>query len=73
MTSQYGNWKEISAYHSQIKDLESSLFDVVVDNTIFENMKEIKQKVQLLYMTSEDIDINNHIKSLLKILKVSRF
>jgi peptide/nickel transport system permease protein len=66
LTSQYGNWKEISAYHSQIKDLELSLFDVVVDNTIFENMKEIKQKVQLLYMTSEDIDINNHIKSLLK-------
>jgi peptide/nickel transport system permease protein len=66
LTSQYGNWKEISAYHSQIRDIELSLFDVVVDNTIFENMKEIKQKVQLLYMTSEDIDINNHIKSLLK-------
>ena len=66
LISQYGNWKEIAAYHKQIKDLEYSLFEVVVDNTIFENMKEIKQKVQLLYMTSDDMDINNHIKSLIK-------
>jgi peptide/nickel transport system permease protein len=66
LVSQYGNWKEISAYHKQLKDLEFSLFDVVVDNTIFENMKEIKQKVQLLYMTSDDMDITNHIKSLIK-------
>jgi len=66
LISQYGNWKEISAYYSQLKDIEYSLFDVVVDNTIFENMKEIKQKIQLLYMTSDDMDITNHINILLK-------
>lgn len=66
LISQYGNWNDISAYYQQIKSIEYALFDVQMDNTIFENMKEIKQKVQMLYLTSDDFDINNIIKSLLK-------
>jgi len=66
LISQYGNWDEIEKYYRIVKELEFSLFEVQMDNTIFENMKEIKQKINLLYLTSDDQDITNNINSLLK-------
>jgi peptide/nickel transport system permease protein len=66
LTSQYGNWDLIQSYFYEIKKIELSLFDVQTDSTVFENMKEIKQKLNLLYLTSDDFDINNNLNSLLK-------
>jgi peptide/nickel transport system permease protein len=66
LTSQYGNWDLIQLYFYEIKKIELSLFDVQTDSTVFENMKEIKQKLNLLYLTSDDFDINNNLNSLLK-------
>jgi peptide/nickel transport system permease protein len=64
LLSQYGNWNEISNYFYNIKSVENSLFDIPVDSTIFENMKEVKQRLNLLYLSSNDFDISNHLKEL---------
>jgi peptide/nickel transport system permease protein len=64
LLSQYGNWNEISNYFYNIKAIENSLFDIPVDSTIFENMKEVKQRLNLLYLSSNDFDITNHLKEL---------
>lgn len=66
LISQYGNWDDINKYYLQIKELEFAMFDVQPDNTVFENMKEIKQKINLLYLTSDDQDIQNIMNSIIK-------
>ena len=64
LISQYGNWEPIQTYFHKIKAIELSLFDIQSDSTTFERMKEIKQKVNMLYLTGDDFDITNNLKSL---------
>lgn len=64
LISQYGNWEPIQVYYYKIKALELSIFDVQMDSTIFENMKEIKQKLNMLYLTGDDFDITTYLNSL---------
>jgi peptide/nickel transport system permease protein len=64
LISLYGNWDEISKYYQQIKAIEYSLFDIQADSSIFTEMKEIRQNLNMLYLTSDDFDISNHLNNL---------
>ncbi|MCU0328276.1 MAG: ABC transporter permease [Chitinophagales bacterium] len=59
--AQYGNWPKIEEYFSQIKKLEYSLFDVAVNDSNFEAMKNVRQLVNLLYLEDKD----KHITTIL--------
>jgi peptide/nickel transport system permease protein len=66
LVSQYGNWPQISEYYQKIKSVEFSLFNLRNDPTVFENVKEIKQHLNMLYVTANDDEINNHLYYLLQ-------
>lgn len=66
LISQYGNWNLIENYYQNIKKIELQLFDIPVDSTIYDNMKDIKQNINLLFLTSDDFDVTNQLNALLK-------
>lgn len=65
LVSQYGNWELVLNYFQNIRSIDFALLDIPSDTSVFENVKNIRQKMSLLYINSNDDDISAIISEML--------
>lgn len=65
LTAQFGNWNTISAYYGSLKQATATLANVPIDTIPSQYLVVLKDRVQILYHTTDD----EAIKAALKILQ----
>ena len=62
LVNTYGNWEQIEPYYYSIKTLEESLFDIERDTNTYDGLKVLKEGINNLLNTHEDVVISKELK-----------
>ncbi|MCB0537219.1 MAG: ABC transporter permease [Bacteroidetes bacterium] len=64
LIDEYGNWSEIHPYYLSIKEFEKTLFKVERNDFTYENLKILKEGINNLLVSYEDVDVSHELSAM---------